>query len=77
MARRKRKTSQTQMFTRGEDLPLFSRTPQRQILPPFNPQQAPAIQTSMPGFRWQPTMKEMYDNRSKIIRPSRRRRRRR
>lgn len=49
MARR-RKKAQAQMFTRGEDLPLFSRTPQRQILPPFNPQEAAAIQEPMPGF---------------------------
>lgn len=74
MARR-RKPRQTLIFTAGEDLPLFSRVAQKQKDQRFNPQELP-VQASMPGFRWQPTMTEMYDNRAKIIRPKRRRRRR-
>lgn len=74
MARR-RKPRQTLMFTDGQELPLFCGVAQRQTLAPYNPQELP-VQDTIPGFRWQPTMKEMYDNRAKIIRPQRRRRRR-
>jgi len=75
MARKKHK--QTNMFLNGEDLPLFSRVAQRAYLPPYDPHETPDVQQSMPGFRWQPTMREMFDNRAKILRPKRRRRRRR
>lgn len=48
MARR-RKTATIQLFTQGEDLPLFSGAAPRAVLQPFQPQAA-AVTPALPGF---------------------------
>lgn len=45
----KKRAATVQMFALGEDLSLFSGTPQRAIIAPFRPQDA-AQQTRFPGF---------------------------
>jgi hypothetical protein len=46
----KRKTTTLQIFTAGEDLPLFSGTPQRAIMAAYVPQES-APQNCFDGFQ--------------------------
>lgn len=61
---------QAMMFQEGEDLPLFSLSPQRVTAKPFVEQ--PVQIERLPGLDQPPDWEEMVANRGHIIKPRRR-----